>query len=290
MLGGFALGFAFWAFYGRLSGWDAVGLWVLAATGAVLLLGVLVNTVLGATCVCTLRTAVQIERLYALPRVRSALRTFRLIRAAAEAAQGALSPEAIDAGNAATRSAGTVTAALSHEAVPLTAKGTKPYRGRAHAALFSVLLLDACHSALLFRWQSVTMYLLGLGILLGLLASIVLALIRQADTDLDASLKRTTWRAMGYVMVSYVLNTAMFYVYMGMTSGSAPRTTPDVWQQMRSMWMTSPFDSPAVFVQEAFSLAGSGVIGAIGWVQWNAFRRRRRQPPPLAGEPPLPVA
>ena len=134
------------------------------------------------------------------------------------------------------------------------------------------------------------MYVLGLGILIALLSSIIVALIRQADTDLDAGLKRTTWWAMRYVMASYVLNTAMFYVFLGLSGSSAPRTTPDMWELMRSMWMTSPLDSPAVVVTEAFSLVGSGVFGVLGWVQLRAFRRRRWEPPPLTGAPALPSA
>ena len=288
VLAGVTLGFAGLALCGWRLQWDMVGVWMLAGVGAFFLLGLLINAALGATCICTLRTAVQAERLYALPRVRPALRAIRLIREAVETAQGALSPEAIDAASMALRSGGAVTTARSHEAASLTAKGIKPYRSLAHAALFSVLLIDACHSAVAFAWQSVTTYLLGLCILFALLSSIIVALIRQADTDLDARLKRTTWWAMGYVMVSYVLNTAMFYVFLGLTGGAAPGTQMDMWSLMRSMWMTSPLKSPAVFVTVAFSLVGSAVLGTVGGLQWLVFRRRRRQPPPLAGLPPLP--
>jgi len=287
--GGVALGFALWALYGWLLQWDTVGVWVLAGHSAFFVLCLLINTALGPTCVCTLRTAVQVERLYALPRVRSSLRAIRLITDAVGAVQGALAPEAIDGASVAVQSAGTVTAMHTPKAVSLTAKGIKPYRSAAHAVLFTVLLLDACHSGVLFAWQSVLMYVLGLGILIALLASIIVALIRQADTDLDAGLKRTTWWAMRYVMVSYVLNTAMFYVFLGLSGRSVPSTTPDMWELMRSMWMTSPLDSPAVLVTEAFSLVGSGVFGALGWAQLRAFRRRRREPPPLAEVPSLPA-
>ena len=288
LLAGVALSFALSALYGWLLDWDPVGVWVLAGPSAFFFFALLFNAALGPTCVCTLRTAVQSERLQALPRARTALRAIRLIRESVEAAQGALSPEAIDTDNAAVQSAGIVTAVRSHEAVPLLAKGTKPYRGWAHAALFSLLLLDACHSAVQFAWQSIIMYGISLGLLFGLLSSIVLSLIRQADTDLDEGIKKATWWAMGYVMVTYVLNTALFYVYLGVSGKSAPRTTTDTWELMQSMWMTPPLESPVVLVGVLFSLVGSGALGALGWGQLCAFRRRRRQPPSPADAPPLP--
>lgn len=287
VLAGVALCFVLPALCGWMLQWDTVGVWVLAGHGAFFLVALLINMALGPTCICTLRTAVQAERLYALPRIHSALRAIRLIREAVDGTQGALSPEVIDGESMAAQSAGTVTAARSHEAVPLTRKGSKPYRGAAHAVLYSVLLLDAGHSAMQFAWQSIFMYLLGVGILLALLSSLVAALIRQIDADLDASLKRTTWWAMGYVMASYVLNTAMFYVFLGLGGAAAPRTTPDMWELMRSMWLTSPLDSPAVFVALAFSLVGSATFGTVGWLQWLAFRRQKRQP---AVADALPVA
>ena len=53
----------------------------------------LVNLALGATCVCHLRTAVQVEKLGSLTRLRKARKTLRLIRPQIESFQGTLSPE-----------------------------------------------------------------------------------------------------------------------------------------------------------------------------------------------------
>ena len=288
VLGGLVLGFALPALYGWISGWDVAGVCVLAVHSALFIIGLLINTARGPTCICTLRTAVQIERLHALSRVRPALRAIRLIREAAESVQSALASEAIDTGSAVGQGVGGATAVRPREAGPHAARRIKPYRGMSHAVLFTVLLLDACHSAVQFSWQSVVMYFLSLCLMLGLLASLMLALIRQVDSDLDAALKRITWWTMGYVMASYVLNTAVFYVFAGLTRDPA-RTSPDAaWGIMRSMWTTSPLDSPAVLVTVVFSLVGSAAFGTIGWVQWLAFRRRRGQLPPQASSPPLP--
>lgn len=278
--------FAGLAFYTWARGWDEVGVWILGGVGGAFGLGLLTNTLLGPTCVCTLRTAVQTERLYSLPRFRTAQRAIRRIREAVEAVQGALPAELIDAEVAAAAAAGTVTA-VPLAATTATRRGLKPYRSRAHAVLFSILLVDVVHSAFQFFWQSVVMYILSMLILLGLLASMVVALIRQSDTDLDPGVKRWTWATMGYVMAAYVLNTVVLYIFMGL-SGPGMGDSSGMWGVMEAIWKTSPFDSIPILIMLLFSILGSGVFGALGWARLAAFRRRRRDSPPPAGTPPLP--
>lgn len=288
ILGGFASALSILTLYGLLERWDPVGIGVAAGHAMAFLLGLLVNTALGPTCVCTLRTAVQTERLYSLVRVRTALRALKLIREAVEAVQGTLTPDEIDRQAAQITADGAVTVAHAPMAAPLTAVGVKPYRSWAHAALFSTLLVDMYHSALQFVWQSTVMMVLSSLILVALVGTLILAVIRQADTDLPRGLKVTTWWAMGYLIVWYSVSSVAFGILLGVQR--APSSTPvDGWDLARSMWTTSPFESVPILVMVLVSLICSGVLGIVGWTQLRAFYRRRAQSAPPVDIPPLPT-
>lgn len=80
--------------YGWLVGhWAGSILAMLMTFGSIFLIVFLNNLVRGATCVCYLRTAVQTERLFALQRMRLALKAVRQIRPRVEAIQGAFAAE-----------------------------------------------------------------------------------------------------------------------------------------------------------------------------------------------------
>jgi hypothetical protein len=90
-----ALMAAFFAFIAlQLDGGAALTLWCLSAPFAIALL---INLVLGPTCACHLRTAVQTERLPALSRVRAARQFLTRIEPLIQAAQGELSRDLIAA-------------------------------------------------------------------------------------------------------------------------------------------------------------------------------------------------
>lgn len=64
---------------------------------AVFVVGLLVNTAVGPTCECHIRTAVQTERIAALKRLRAARRTMHRVRPLIARAQGELTPARIHA-------------------------------------------------------------------------------------------------------------------------------------------------------------------------------------------------
>ena len=97
-----ALTTAFFMFIAlQLDGGAAWTLWGLSAPFAIALL---LNLLLGPTCACHLRTAVQTERLPALSRVRAARQFLARIEPLIQAAQGELTPSQIEAELALSRS------------------------------------------------------------------------------------------------------------------------------------------------------------------------------------------
>ena len=65
--------------------------------GSILFFFVLCNALLGPTCVCHIKTAVQIEKLLSLGRLRRALRTAKRLRPLIEQAQGTIALDELNA-------------------------------------------------------------------------------------------------------------------------------------------------------------------------------------------------
>lgn len=76
---------------------DIVGRIVLLSIGGFFCLGLLLNLVLGTTSACHLQTAVQIELLPSIHRLRKAKKVLNLLRPLIVSAQGELAPEEIAA-------------------------------------------------------------------------------------------------------------------------------------------------------------------------------------------------
>lgn len=69
---------------------------MLAGFSGAFLLSALINTLLGPTCTCHLYTAVQVERLTALGRLRTAKRTLNLLKWSVEEVQGRVVPDGVE--------------------------------------------------------------------------------------------------------------------------------------------------------------------------------------------------
>jgi len=68
----------------------AIVMWIIAGFFGV---GLLVNVLIGPTCACYIRTAVQVERLRGLARINACRRLLKRLRPLIDSAQGASSPE-----------------------------------------------------------------------------------------------------------------------------------------------------------------------------------------------------
>jgi len=70
----------------------AIVMWIIAGFFGV---GLLVNVLIGPSCACHIRTAVQVERLRGLGRIKASRRLLRRLRPLIDSAQGASSPEEV---------------------------------------------------------------------------------------------------------------------------------------------------------------------------------------------------
>ncbi len=187
---------------------------VFAAVGTVLLV---VNVLLGKTCVCRLYTAVQTEDLRALGRMRPARRFLEIVTPAIEAAQGEVSAEMLSG-------EGLRAIEASQHARPMaerdSQKETIHNSGGAHMALFLMLILGAVDAFTLGLLNFPGRQLLDLALVVVLFLTNIVALIRQTNSDLPHSMKALTWTSLSVVgLLVYSVSIAVNILSMLQGSG-----------------------------------------------------------------------
>lgn len=259
---------------GELSKWPLPGTVTAGISAGMFLFFLLVHWLRGPTCACFLRTAVQTVQLHSIQRMRTARKAIRLMRVPIEAAQGALSAaEAEQFAQAVAAAPPTPFSRANGSRLP------KPYRGMAHHLLFVVLLFDLCHSCARFFTGGLVMFFLSLALFVALAFSLVLALVRQAGTDLPPLIKRLTWGGFVYFCAIYMAGSvhATF-----MEAANAQKGT-DPWARIIQAASQSVFDSPFELFMLSFSVACTAPIGIAG-----LLLMLRRPAGPAHAPPPLP--
>jgi len=236
----------------------------------IFLVALIGNVIKGPTCVAYLRTAVQTEVLGSLNRLRTTMKVIHnILRPIIEGVQGTL-PIAGEVGEGLPSPA--TVPSLPPDTLPF-----KPYRSRAHTVLFSILLLDLCHSGAQFVFHSMTIYFLSIPILIGLLATLIVALNKQSNTDLGPSIKTLTWCTLGYLSISYLWGTMYYMIFMM----SHPSLQNNSLAYLKAVSTISPYESRSHLSMLLFSMFSSATIGFLGFVNLIRFHKTLRIPPPL---------
>jgi hypothetical protein len=239
--------------------------WILSGTFLVFLL---INLFRGPTCICHIMTAVQEDQLPSLNRLRVARKVIETLRPAIERVQGRLSPEEVSVDqNEGTLHATRTTRTLRQP----NARGHEIRHdgGTIHTMAFAFILLEGILTGILLLYHTATMT--GVSSVLTLIYSILLivALVKQHESDIPGTVRRVTWASLGFVCVSYLLG----YVLMVTTlMTSRPEKMVTQWDMYRVMLDLSPQDSPLVMGVYAFSATCSLVLGALGLVRVKRHR------------------
>jgi len=182
-------------------------------TGGVIALGIftgvfglflLVNALRGPACSCLLKTAVHLEELPSLRRRRNAERVLARIKPLIEAAQGTAAVETIAAEYAALLSQAQAAPAAPGQFIRVTDPALGKYRSRAHQILFWALLADALAEVLNIFLPSIPTVLLCMATGAVLAGAVLIALVKQHQTDLKWAVRTTTWVAAVFVGLGYV--------------------------------------------------------------------------------------
>jgi hypothetical protein len=232
-----------------------------------------INFLRGPTCVCHLITAVHTEELPSLGRLKQARKVIDRLRQPVEAAQGAVTPEML-----AVAAAAPPPIEATRPVGPARRRGHRPIRhdtGTVHAALFTALFV-------LGLWRGMELFYRTLpGVIVGLLLNTALtgltiwALVRQADSDLPAGVRRAAITSFGNIFLSGLIGASTMIVWM---VGHTTKQPVDQFQVFRIFADTSPLDSMWLTALYAVTILFTVVLGVVG--MWLLQRHRRQPVPP----------
>jgi hypothetical protein len=270
----------------RASGWNIVLAILLALLAVLIILAgsngrivagilfgtmlviLLINLVRGASCVCHLITAVHTEQLPSLNRLKTARKAVARLRPLIEAAQGAVTPELLQA------AAATPAIDARRPFATVSARGRLPVRhdgGNIHAALFAMLTAVGLWRLLELFDNGVAIAIVSIMLNTSLMGLTIWALIRQLDTDLPVGVRRLAISSLGNILLSGLIGFSTMIIWLV----DHPRArVDDQWQLLKayadlsplsSMWLTGLYTVTIVLT------VGLGVPGLL------LLQRHRRQ-------------
>lgn len=250
---------------------------------ATMLTFLLINWVRGPTCVCHLRTAVQTEVLPSLNRLRTARKALRLLKPRIEEAQGQLAPEEIPGQveqlvrrAVEEREARAAAAALTtpFSPPPLVTR----YQSRAHAVLFSLLLVEAARQGGHIFASHIVLVVIEMLLVAAISITVVVALIQQQQTDLSVSVRRLTWGAAGLIGFGLLAG----YVNWMILAMRRPGVVQNNWELLQAYADMAALDLPWLLGVFLINFVGCLLLGAAGLYYLQQYRQTRPQPPLLA--------
>ena len=248
--------FALFCFFAVTSAGSWRLLPALIATAILLIL--LINILRGPTCETVLLTAVQTEKLYPLHRLKTTESVMNQLRAIIEQRQGRINPAVFDQQpmSASTRRTERPVGGTDRHSL----KVQKHERGRVHLYLFALLVVDGIIVAAGFMLTHVALTLLGSALTMLLGICVVVALVKQHESNLKRSVRTLTWAALGYVCFSFI---AGYIVSMGIAF-KHPEILRNQWELFKLLSSTTPWESPLIMTVNIIAISGAAFIGILG--------------------------
>jgi hypothetical protein len=223
-----------------------------------------VNIVRGPTCVTLLQTAVQIEKLLSLGRLKTANRALDRIRPQIETAQGPLAVPVRSAVEARVAEAAVAATALApvRPAVSQTSAPAGPISLLWHRLLFGLLVLGGGAVALLPVLHRPAPAVVAGFLFLAATAMVIVALVRQQGAGLRTSLRAATWVALGLVVVDGIES----YVVYLIAAARHPEHAFNQWELFKVTAQMHAIDHPVMFCFNLLFAVTSIGIGLLGLV------------------------
>ncbi|MBW2615555.1 MAG: hypothetical protein JRD02_05215 [Deltaproteobacteria bacterium] len=242
------------------------GAWVIffGIMAGLFLLILLVNCLLGPTCECHLKTAVQTEKLPSLNRLRSVRKVMDRLGPLIEQAQGTLTPEAIEE-----NSLKESRQATSPSTISKARKTLRHEHGRFHSILFCLLLAWGLFAGIFIFYNHVAVTLLSSAITMATGVFVIIALVKQHDSDMKDSVIAITWTTLGFVCIDFFLSYILFFV----TAVKHPEAVRNQWELFKAFSSLSPMDSPWLMGIAVFSVVCSFTLGVSGLISLKGFRQ-----------------
>lgn len=237
---------------------------IMAACFAIFLI---VNWVRGPTCATYLQTAVQTEKLHSLYRLKSARKVMDRLKPLIEQVQGRLTPEMLRQ----KASQGQKTGSDTLSALPpkRAVRNLRSESGIAHLSLFSLILLDGLLVILNAEVQMSALTLASTFATMGIGVCVVIALVKQRDSNIPKALRNLTWTTLGFVCVSFLMG----YIFTFLLAFKNPDIMGNQWKLIERIAAMSFFDNPIMASLNILALCGAFGLGVPGLI-WVARHRK----------------
>lgn len=251
---------------------DGQALWIVGGIlcGILMLLSS-INLLLGPTCATHLRTAVQVEQLGSLNRLRKARKAIGMLKPLIEQAQGGRLT-ADDIMTRATAMADVAARAPSY-ASTVTRKPAQRvhYAGTAHLTLFALLLVRTVMRWSDFFFVHIAKALASYPLFIGLFASIVIALVKQRNSDVPKAVQGLVWGSLAHLCVMFYVMNSYFQFLLALQLG--PQAQFDVWERLKAVSAISPWTNQFVLVTDVISGTVNVLLAIFGLFLVRDFRR-----------------
>ncbi len=227
-----------------------------------------INWLCGPTCVMYLCTAVQNEKLPSLHRLKNAQKVMDRLKPLIEKFQGRLTPEALNQKISKGRKFGPT--ALSPSPSGQSVKPIRSESGIAHLSLFSLILLDGLLILLNAHFHMKTLTLLSTLTSMGIGISVVIALVKQRESNIPKALCNLTWTGLGFVCISFLLG----YVFTMVLYFRNPVIMGNQWKLIELVAAMSFFENPFVSGLNILSLCGTFCLGIPGLMLVDKHRKK----------------
>jgi hypothetical protein len=218
----------------------------------------LFNLYRGPTCETRLMTAVQTEKLQSLHRLNTAFRVMNRLRPHIQQTQGTLTRQ--DLNKISIRPAGRQASQGQGQPYESPVEAAKHENGRAHMILFALLLVDGMLVTSEFFISHVVPTLLSSVASLCIGVFVIIALVRQHNSDMPGSLRTLTWTTLGFVCVTFVVGYILGMVF----AFKNPSIAYNQWEIVKAISNLSPWDSPLKLSYNILVLCGAFFLGIPG--------------------------
>jgi spore germination protein GerM len=235
---------------------------------AIVILSILIiNLIKGPTCETHLLTAVQTEKLHSLNRIKTAQAVMNQLKPLIERFQGHLAAETLVQQTAALANSPKKRPATRLVQRAPTAR--KHESGRVHLMLFALLSINGLIVAVGFVLSHVGLTFLGGAVMLMMGICVVIALVKQHNSNLQHPVRTITWAALAYVCFSFI---SSYIISMGLAFKN-PEIVQNQWEMIKLVSNTTPWDSTLMMTLNVIALGAAVAIGIPGLYLLRNFRR-----------------
>lgn len=97
---------------------------------------------------------------------------------------------------------------------------------------------------------------------------VIIALVKQHQSDMNGALRALTWITLGYVCLGFVIG----YVLYSIIAFKNPDIMNNQWEMIKAISAMSPWDNPFMMSIYIFFICSSLILGISGLILLNKFR------------------